>query len=64
MQDGPQISIRQPDGSRKRYREFSFATKAEATQALAVLRTNGWKTRYALKPAEQQTDTTIKQTSD
>ena len=58
---GYDIWIRQPDGLRKRYREFSFATKAEATQALAVLRTNGWKTRYALRPAEQQTDTTIKQ---
>ena len=47
---GYDVWIRQPDGSRKRYREFTFVTKAEATQALAALRTNGWKTRYGVKP--------------
>lgn len=46
---GYDVWIRQPDGSRKRYREFSFATKAEADQALAALKTVGWKARYGLK---------------
>src|SRR5437667_6302932 len=45
---GYDVWIRQPDGSRKRYREFTFVTKAEAAQALAALRTNGWKTRYGV----------------
>src|SRR5438270_8988839 len=53
--------IRQPDGRRKRYREFTFATKAEATQALAALRTTGWKTRYAVNPPPKTTHTTIKE---
>ncbi len=57
---GYDLWIRQPDGSRKRYKEFSFATRAEATQALAALRTTGWKTRYALNPPEKTTHTTIK----
>lgn len=58
---GYDVWIRQPDGSRKRYREFTFATKAEATQALAALRTNGWKTRYGVKPQEKIRHTTIKE---
>lgn len=53
--------IRQPNGSRKRYREFTFATKADASQALAALRTTGWKTRYAVNPPQKTSDTTIKQ---
>src|SRR5258706_10843162 len=56
---GYDVWIRQSDGSRKRYREFTFATKAEATQALAALRTNGWKTRYGAKPQEKIRHTTI-----
>src|SRR5712691_11464117 len=58
---GYDVWIRQPDESRKRYREFTFATKAEATQALAALRTNGWKTRYGVKPQEKTRHTTIKE---
>jgi len=58
---GYDVWIRQPDGSRKRYRDFTFATKAEATQALAALRTTGWKTRYGVNPPEQTRPTTIKE---
>src|SRR6266436_7875116 len=58
---GYDVWIRQPDGSRKRYREFTFATKAEATQALAALRTTGWKTRYGVNPPEKTRHTTIKE---
>lgn len=58
---GYDIWIRQPDGSRKRYRDFTFATKAEATQALAALRTAGWKTRYGVNPPEKTSHTTIKE---
>jgi integrase len=57
---GYDVWIRQPDGARRRYREFGFATKAEAIQALAALRTAGWKTRYALNPPEAIKHTTIK----
>jgi hypothetical protein len=45
---GYDVWIRQPDGSRKRYRDFSFGTKTEATRALAALRTAGWKARYGI----------------
>jgi integrase len=58
---GYDVWIRQSDGSRKRYREFTFLTKADATQALAALRTNGWKTRYGVKPQEKIRHTTIKE---
>ena len=58
---GYDVWIRQPDGSRRRYREFTFITKAEATQALALLRTNGWKSRYGVKPQEEIRQTTIKE---
>lgn len=58
---GYDVWIRQPDGSRKRYRDFSFATKAEATQALSALRTTGWKTRYGVNPPEKTSNTTIKE---
>jgi integrase len=58
---GYDVWIRQPDGSRKRYREFTFVTKAEAMQALSALRTVGWKTRYGVKPQEKTRHTTIKE---
>src|SRR5258708_2953173 len=58
---GYDVWIRQPDGSRKRYREFTFATKAEAIQALAALRTTGWKTRYGVNPPEKTSHTIIKE---
>src|SRR6266481_1634780 len=60
---GYDVWIRQEDGSRKRYREFTFATKAEAAQALAALKTAGWKARYGLKPATIRT-TSIKEAID
>jgi hypothetical protein len=47
---GYDVWIRHPDGSRRRFRDFSFFTKSEATLALAALRTVGWKTRYRLIP--------------
>src|SRR5438105_1362170 len=55
------VWIRQPDWSRKRYREFTFVTKAEAMQALAALRTNGWRTRYGVKPQDKVRHTPIKE---
>lgn len=58
---GYHVWIRQPDGSRKQHREFSFKTKAEAQQALAALRTAGWKTRYAVNPPAKEVPTTIKE---
>ncbi len=61
---GYDVWIRQPDGSRKRYRDFTFATKAEAMQALAALRTTGWKTRYGVNPPEKTSNTTIKEAID
>ena len=61
---GYDVWIRQPDGSRKRYRDFTFATKAEATQALAALRTTGWKTRYGVNPPKKTSHTTIKEAID
>jgi integrase len=57
---GYDVWIRQEDGSRKRYREFKFATKAEAGQALAALKTAGWKARYSLKAATDARVTLIK----
>jgi integrase len=57
---GYDVWIRQEDGGRKRYREFKFATKAEAGQALAALKTAGWKSRYGLKSAADAHVTSIK----
>lgn len=56
---GYDVWIRQIDGTRKRYREFSFATKADAGQALAALKTSGWKARYGLKAPAVNRQTTI-----
>lgn len=61
---GYDVWIRQEDGTRKRYREFTFATKAEAAQALAALKTAGWKARYGLKPAAVARTTSIKNAID
>jgi hypothetical protein len=61
---GYDVWIRQEDGSRKRYREFTFPTKAEAAQALAALRTAGWKARYGLKPAATVRTTSVKGKED
>jgi len=61
---GYDVWIRQEDGTRKRYREFTFATKAEAGQALAALKTAGWKARYGLKPASAVRTTSVKEAID
>ena len=58
---GYDVWIRQPDGTRKRYRDFTFVTKAEAIQALAILRTTGWKARYGLKEPAKARHTTIRE---
>src|ERR1043165_2982530 len=56
---GYDVWIRRPDGSRKRYREFSFSSKAEASQALSALKTAGWKSRYGINPPPAVRHTTI-----
>jgi hypothetical protein len=53
---GYDVWIRQPDGTRRRYRDFSFVTKGEAVMALAALQVAGWKTRYAIIPPTKTTD--------
>jgi len=45
---GYHVWLRQADGSRKQVRDFSFNTKEEAKEALRVVQTAGWKTRYGL----------------
>lgn len=59
---GYDVWIRQPDGPRKRFRDFSFQTRAEAEQALGVLRMAGWKNRYGIK--SPQKPTTLKNAVD
>lgn len=56
---GYHIWIRQPDGTRTQLRDFSFKTKTEAVQALAVRRTAGWKGRYGINPPAKEVPTTI-----
>jgi integrase len=58
---GYDVWIRQEDGTRKRYREFTFATKAEAAQALAALKTAGWKARYGFKSPSAAHVTSVKE---
>lgn len=58
---GYHVWIRQPDGSRTQLRDFSFATKTEAQQALAALRTAGWKERYGINPPAKEIPTTVKE---
>src|SRR5216684_2755274 len=58
---GYDVWIRQEDGTRKRYREFTFVTKAEAAQALAALKTAGWKARYGLKSPSAAHVTSVKE---
>jgi integrase len=57
---GYDVWIRQPDGSRKRFRDFSFNKKLEAQQALAALRLKGNKGRYSLTDAPKEIHTTVK----
>lgn len=56
---GYDVSIRQPGGTRRRYRDFVFGTRSEAQAALAAVRTIGWKARYGLAPTPKST--TIKE---
>src|SRR5258707_1475406 len=58
---GYDVWIRQEAGTRKRYREFTFATKAEASTALAALKTAGWKARYGLKSPSAAHVTSVKE---
>ncbi len=58
---GYDVWIRQADGTRKRYREFTFATKTDAELALAALRTSGSRTRYGLVIASVTRSTTVKE---
>lgn len=58
---GYDVWIRQEDGTRKRYREFSFTTKAEASLALAALKTAGWKARYGLRSPSAAHVTSVKE---
>src|SRR5436190_13880265 len=57
---GYDVWIRQPDGTRKRFRDFSFKKKPEAQQALAALRLKGNKGRYGLTDAPKEIHTTVK----
>lgn len=51
--------IPQPDGTRRRFRDSGFATKAEAKEALAALTLKGRKTRYGLAQPDPIKHTTI-----
>jgi len=53
-------TLRQPDGKLKRFRSFSFRTKAEAERALDALKEANAKTPHVLKSAEQLISTTVK----
>ncbi len=55
---GYHVWLRQPDGSRKQVRDFSFNTKDEAKEALRVVQTAGWKERYGLT-VKKDSPTTI-----
>ncbi len=55
---GYHVWLRQPDGSRKQVRDFSFNTKEEAKEALRVVQTAGWKERYGLT-VKRDSPTTI-----
>ena len=56
---GYHVWLRQPDGSRKQVRDFSFNTKDEAKEALRAIQTAGRKERYGLIEAKKQEPTTI-----
>lgn len=53
-------TLRQPDGKLKRFRNFSFRTKAEAARALDELKEAHTKPRHDLKPAAELIPTTVK----
>jgi integrase len=56
---GYHVWLRQPDGSRKQVRDFSFNTKDEAKEALRAVQTAGRKERYGLTEAKKQEPTSI-----
>ena len=56
---GYHVWLRQPDGSRKQVRDFSFSTKDEAKEALRAIQTAGRKERYGLVEAKKQEPTTL-----
>ena len=58
---GYDVWIRQKDGSRKRYREFTFYARSEAEEALAALKTAGWRTRYAITPPSVNPATSVRE---
>lgn len=51
--------IRQPDGTRKRFRDFKFRSEVDARKALAKLVVEGGKTRYGINPPPKETHTTV-----
>ena len=53
-------TLRQPDGKLKRFRNFSFRTKADAAKALDGLKLAHTKPPHVLKPAEELNPTTVK----
>lgn len=56
---GYHVWLRQPDGSRKQVRDFSFTTQDEAKEALRAIQTAGRKERYGLVEPKKQLPTTI-----
>lgn len=54
---GYHVWLRQPDGSRKQVRDFSFATKQEAKEALRAIQTAFRNERYGLAPSRNYTTT-------
>lgn len=56
---GYHVWLRQPNGSRKQVRDFSFNTKDEAKEALRAIQTAGRKERYGLIDPKKQEPTTL-----
>lgn len=56
---GYHVWLRQPDGSRKQVRDFSFNTREEAKEALRAIQTAGRKERYGLIEPKKQEPTSI-----
>jgi hypothetical protein len=54
---GYHVWLRRSDGSRKQVRDFSFATKQEAKEALSAIQTAFRNERYGLAPSRNYTTT-------
>jgi integrase len=52
--------IRQPDGTRKRFRDFTFHDEPSAIKALAKVQIAGGKDRYGINPPPKEIHTTVK----